>query len=301
MNQILKTLLVATALWMPCAANAQTDGVIRFGVIADIQYADGDRTGSRYFRNSLQKLDEAIDRMNDGQVRFVVNLGDLTDRDTPHNIGAVTSRLGKSAAPVYNVAGNHDYGNIDDNETLFGLLGMPAAYYAFSMGGWRFIILNTNDISPYSNIEGTRKEAELKEMLHNIREGKRPNGADYNGGVGKKQMRWLERELKRAGRRSMNVLIFSHHPLYGVRGLTALNDLEVIDLLSKYPDTVRGVISGHHHAGAFGVCEGISFITIQGMVETESDNAYGIVTIYPDRIEFEGAGRAESHTIVLNK
>ncbi len=265
---------------------------LKFGVIADIQYCDAASSGSRYYRNSLQKLEEAVEELNAEGVRFTVNLGDLVDRDASRNLEPVLARLAKLENGVYNTTGNHDYGDVQDNGWLYGMLGMPASYYAFSEGGWRFIVLNTNEIASYSNM---RNGSELTLMLRKIKYENRPNGADYNGGVGAKQRRWLERELKKAERREMNVLLFSHHPLCGVRGLTALDDVEVLELLSRYSTIVRGVISGHHHSGAFEVRGGIPFITTEGMVETEDANAYGVVSVYPDRIEFEGRGRARSY------
>ncbi len=276
------------------------DALVKFGIIADIQYCDCDTRGSRYYRNSLQKLEEGVVNLNRAEVQFTVNLGDLVDRDTPKNMDSILVRLDKLNAPVFNLTGNHDYEGVQDNNQLYRQLGMPGEYYSFSQGDWRFIMLNTNEIASYANVAGTEKEEELELLLQKIAEEDRPNGAEYNGGISEKQLKWLEEELEKSRQESMNTLIFTHHPLYGVKGLTALNDLQVIELLSRYP-IVKGVISGHHHAGAFGEYKGIPFITIEGMVETETTNAYGIVTLFPDKIEIKGAGRTTSRTIPLKK
>jgi len=277
-----------------------SNDTIKFGIIADIQYCDCDTRGSRYYRNSLQKLEKCIDNLNKEGVEFTVNLGDLVDRDTPRNLAPVLLLLDRLNTHIYNLTGNHDYENVTENNQLYEQLGMPGEYYSFCKGNWRFIMLNTNEVASYANVKGTKKEAELAEIMQRIKEGKRSNGASYNGGISKKQMLWLEQELKKSQRDSVNTLIFSHHPLYGIKGLTALNDLEIIELLSEY-STVKGVISGHHHSGAFGMYKGIPFITTEGMIETESGNAYGIVTIYPDKIELDGRDRTKSHTISLKK
>lgn len=272
---------------------------IKFGIIADIQYCDCDTRGSRYYRNSLQKLDECVDSLNKAEVQFTVNLGDLVDRDTPKNLDSILLRLDKLDAPIYNLTGNHDYGDVQDNNQLYQKLNMPGEYYSFRKGNWIFIMLNTNEVASYANVEGTEKEKELEDLLQKIKVEARPNGAEYNGGISKRQMEWLKQELEKSQKESVNTLLFSHHPLYGVKSLTALNDKEIIGLLSKYP-AVKGVISGHHHAGAFDVYEGIPFVTTEGMIETETDNAFGVVTIYPDKIEIEGIGRTKSHTIQLD-
>ena len=273
--------------------------IIKFGIIADIQYCDCDTRGSRYYRNALQKLNECVNALNKEEVQFTINLGDLVDRDTPGNLDSVLVRLDKLDTPVYNLTGNHDYGNVQDNDQLYQRLNMPGEYYSFSKGNWRFIMLNTNEVSSYANVKGTEKEKELEDLLQKVKEEDRSNGADYNGGISKKQMEWLKQELEKSQQESMNTLIFSHHPLYGIKGLTALNNIEVIELLSKYP-TVKGVISGHHHAGAFSIYKDIPFITTEGMIETDAVNAYGVVTIYSDKIEIKGAGRTKSHILQLN-
>lgn len=268
---------------------------VRFGLIADIQYADKPNTG-RYYRLSLEKLSECIDAFNEQQVQFVVNLGDLTDEDAPKNLGEVTARLKKSHSTVYNTTGNHDYGNVSDNEALYEQLDMPAEYYSFTIPGWRFIMLNTNEISEYAN-----PYPEEQEELDRIRQRMKEEGrgyASYNGGISKKQMMWLERELEKSVREEVNTIVLSHHPLYGPNGLTALNDREIVALLSEYKSTVKCAIAGHHHSGDYGVSEGIPFITTEGMVDTQT-NAYGIVTLTPYKIEVTGAGRTRSHTVRL--
>ncbi len=292
----MKKLICAVALQLVVIACFATEPLFKFGVMADIQYCDDESRGNRYYRNSLQKLDEVVDALNEERVRFTVNLGDLVERDAMESLPPVLERLDNLKNPVYNTGGNHDYWDMYDYRRLHKMLGMPAAYYAFSEGDWRFIVLNTNEVSSYTKMANKKEFAAMEQK---IKDEKRPAPTSYNGGISKKQMRWLEHELKKAGRRSMKVLIFSHHPLYGPKGLTALNDVEIVELLSKFPTVVKGAIAGHHHDGAFGTSNDIPFITTEGMVETESGNAYGVVTVYSDKIELEGQGRMKSHTITL--
>lgn len=270
---------------------------IRFGVIADIQYCDCDTRGSRFYRNSLSKLENCVNDLNQQKVEFTVNLGDLVDRDTEANLDAIVQRLNKLDNPLYNTTGNHDYEGVKDNDALYKKLNMSAAYYSFKKEKWRFIMLNTNEIASYVTSEDTQKE-ELASMKQRIKEEGRKNGASYNGGISKKQLNWLESELQKAQENKENVIILSHHPLYAAVGLTALNDLEILDVLSNYP-CVKLSISGHHHPGDYGIYKGIHFITTEGMIETENENAYAVVDIYTDKIDFRGKGRTKSYTINL--
>lgn len=294
----MKRLFLIAALQLVVLIGFAAEPLLKFGVIADIQYCDDNPRGSRYYRNSLQKLDDVVEALNQENVSFTVNLGDLVERDAVQNLPAVLERLKDLDNPVYNTTGNHDHWGVEDHNWLFKTVGMPASYYAFTEGNWRFIVLNTNEVSSYTTMA---KKKEFAAMDKKISDEKRPTPTSYNGGVGKKQMRWLKRELKKAGRCGMNVLLFSHHPLHGVPGLNALNDVEIVELLSKFPGTVRGAIAGHHHDGAFAIQDGIFFITVDGIVETENDNAFGVVTIYPDRLELEGYGRTEPQKILLTE
>ncbi|UAY56090.1 metallophosphoesterase [Arachidicoccus terrestris] len=278
--------------------NAQLNApVIRFGLIADPQYANVDPQGSRFYRNSLPKLDTAVAAFNQQKLPFIINLGDITDRN-PKDLDTVLFTISKYRGKVYTTTGNHDYTHITDNQSLYKKLQMPAAYYAFNKGNWRFIMLNTNEVASYSNISGTPKEKELQQMLQQIKENNGKNGYPYNGGISKKQLQWLEQQLRNAERKKENVLVFSHHPLGCAVGLTALNDQEITSVIRQY-SCVKALISGHHHAGAFCHIGSIPCIVVEGMVETADQNSYGTVTLYPDRIVLDGQGRMTSRTIKL--
>lgn len=280
--------------------NQRNSSHIRFGLIADIQYCDCETNGNRYYRNSLEKLDECVTELNTEKVSFTINLGDLVDRDAKNSLKTVLLKLDKLNTPVYNLPGNHDYAGVTNNEELYKQLKMPASYYSFVRKGWRFIALNTNEVSLYANVMGTPLEEELDEMILKIEEMGRKNGASYNGGISSRQLNWLRAELETAKAKKENVLIFSHHPLYAASGLTALNDLVVTELLTKY-SCVKGVISGHHHSGDYGVYKNIPFIVTEGMIETADENAYGIVDIYSDKIVLTGKGRTKCYTIPIRR
>lgn len=278
-------------------AFSQSDPVIRFGLIADVQYCDCETSGSRFYRNSLEKLESSVADLNRQQVQFTINLGDLVDRN-PEDLDAVLERQGALEAEVYNTLGNHDYEGIDNSRALFRKLGIRNDYYSFKKENWRFVILNTNDIATYSNMKGKKKEKELADMHESIHERGRDNGRDWNGGVGHKQLKWLKKLLQKAQDKDENVLIFSHHPFYPAEGFTALNDHEVLEAIAGF-SSVKGLISGHHHTGAFDFYKGIPCITVEGMVETERENAYAIVDIYEDKLLISGEGRAKSYELNL--
>ena len=79
-----------------------------FGIIADVQYCDCEPEGTRYYRLSTGKLREAMNTFRSDSVKFVVNLGDLIDRDYK-SYKPVLDIMDSSGLKVYHLTGNHDY------------------------------------------------------------------------------------------------------------------------------------------------------------------------------------------------
>src|SRR4051812_23300675 len=52
---------------------------VKFGLIPDLHYADKPPAGTRYYRETLDKLAEAARQFGKDEPRFVVELGDLVD------------------------------------------------------------------------------------------------------------------------------------------------------------------------------------------------------------------------------
>lgn len=274
---------------------------VRFGLIADIQYADCDPSGKRFYRNSLEKLEACVAFLNKQKVDFTLNLGDTVDRKFD-DFGPVLERLKALDNAIYHVTGNHDYSGVKDNQLLYKKLSMPAEYYSFEKKGWVFVMLNTNEVASYSNVAGTTMEEELKKMKEDIKAAKATNDVPWNGGISSKQLKWLEKLLADSRKKGHKVLIFSHHPLYsGSKGSpldrdTALNSPKILELVDKYT-CVKALFSGHHHAGGFGIYKDVPSVTSQGMLETEKENSFGIVELYDDKIEIRGEGRLPSRTL----
>jgi len=294
LTHFLTVLAVATSLM----AQAQPlKPILRIGLMADIQYADVQTRGSRYYKNSLNKLRACVADLNKERVQFSLNLGDITDRN-PKDLDSVLTILNGLKKTVYNTTGNHDYHGITENKALFKKLGMPAEYYFVKQKGWVFIMLNTNEVASYANVGGTWKEPELKKMLDSISIAKGVNAEEYNGGMSSRQVRWLDSLLARAQSNHERVMLFSHHPLDFSPGFTALNSREILNVIAKY-NCVKAIFAGHHHSGDFGYHSKIPCITLEGMVETPNQNAYGILEIYPNSFELKGRGRTTSRKFLI--
>lgn len=273
----------------------QSQSVIKIGLIADPQYADKDTRGSRFYRNSLDKLDSAVSAINREEVDFTVMLGDLVDAG-PKDLAPALLRLEKLKEPVYNILGNHDYVDVEDGAHLYKSYKMPNPYYAVEKGEWLFILLNTNELSEYSTRAGSGQREAWKNLNDVLKTEKRSNDQPWNGGISITQLKWMEKQLRKAQSASKKVIVFTHHPLYPENGLEALNNREILTLIEKY-SVVKAVISGHHHPGNFASYKGIPMITLEGMIETSDENAYGVLELDEHQLDLHGEGRMTSRKI----
>ena len=55
---------------------------LRFGVITDTHYADREPSGTRHYRDSMLKMQEAIREFNRSNLDFIIELGDMKDTTT---------------------------------------------------------------------------------------------------------------------------------------------------------------------------------------------------------------------------
>jgi manganese-dependent ADP-ribose/CDP-alcohol diphosphatase len=257
----------------------------QFGIIADCQYCDIEREGIRYHALSESKLNKSVKHLNRYDPEFVVNLGDLIDRDY-ESFDVVLPIIARINSPVYHVLGNHDFFVAESlKEQIPEKIGMASRYYDFVLKGWRFIVLDGNDISFYAY----PRDSDLYERARVYYEQNNIQSPTWNGGIGDQQILWLRNVLEKASSQNEKAMIFCHFPVYPENIHNLWNDEEIVRLLSQY-SCVKAYINGHHHEGNYGKKNGIHYLTLKGMVDTEH-NAYATVKVYHDRLEVEGYGR----------
>jgi len=169
---------------------------VKIGVFADCQYCNCETAGTRFYRNSLSKLDDCITQFNrDKEIDFVVGLGDIIDRDFA-SFDSVNTILAKSKKEIFQVIGNHDL-EVEKSliEKVPSKLNLEKTWYSFTKKGWHFIFLNGNDITFHSN--DTEVVRQAKEMTDKLKKEGKPNPFEWNGGIGSNQLEWLEKEFER--------------------------------------------------------------------------------------------------------
>ncbi len=260
-------------------------GSLRIGLIADCQYADQPDRGQRMYRRSPDKLRAAVAGLNAARPAFSVHLGDFTD-DRWESFAVVEPLLRALAAPAFHVLGNHDFAVPDERkEQVPARMGLAARYRAFSQNGWRFLLLDSNDISLHAFPAGSTAQ----DAARDFRAAWAPQADDSGGGVGLVQLLWLDAELAEADAAGEFAVVMSHHPLLPANPMAVWNAAEVIAVLQAHP-CVKLCVAGHNHAGAYAEQNGIHYLTLQGMVDT-TDNAWATLDLAPDAMRVDGNGR----------
>ncbi len=268
--------------------------VLSFGLIADVQYCNCENTGSRYYSNSLSKLEKAIEELNSTDLDFIFNLGDLIDRDYK-SFEPVLDILNDSRHSIYHLHGNHDY-NVRKKykKKIHDILTGKDSYYSFSRQGFRFIALNSCEISTYS---GSRRSAAMaQEIIDRLSSKGYPNAFEWNGAMSADQIEWFRSELKDASDNNEYVLVFSHHTVEPAGTHNIYNREEILELISAY-DNIIAWFCGHDHSGGYGNFNRTHFVIMHGMVETADSNAWALVEIYNNKIWIKGRGREKSQIL----
>jgi predicted phosphodiesterase len=279
-----------------CGAEApdeEADMRLTLGVIADCQYADRDDSGERKYRLASEKLRAAVDDFQGRPLDAVWHLGDFIDRDF-ESFDVVKPIVAGLEPPLYHVLGNHDYDVADEHKAKVpDVLGVPSPYYDFEMNGFRFVVLDGNEISFHAHPE----DSEAHRASVDYYESNDIALPKWNGAIGEEQLAWLDRTLADASARDQPVIIACHYPVYPENDHNLWNAGEVLAIIDRH-DTVRAWFNGHNHAGNYAERNGVHYITFKGMLDTE-ENAYSVVRLTPTHLFIEGMGREEDRTLVL--
>ncbi|WP_348647322.1 metallophosphoesterase [Aestuariivirga sp. YIM B02566] len=148
--------------------------------------------GTRYYANSLWKLDEAVKALNGEELRFVATLGDIIDRhwQSYDDILPIYDRLKHEH---FFVLGNHDYEVAPDYlHAVLRQVGLKRSYYDFAGGGYRFLVIDGNDVSTFAPPVGDPRRALAAERLAKLTEAKAANAQVWNGSLSDEQFAWME-------------------------------------------------------------------------------------------------------------
>ena len=279
--------------------------VIKFGIIADVQYSslNTHNPDVRPAPQGIKKVSDAISILNKLDLDFVINLGDLIDRDA-QNFPKILEAINASRAPVWHMLGNHDfcgpeydYGH--KKEALSALnLSDQTRYYFKDIEPYRFMMLDTNELGTIEQLPGSPEWVAGQNYLNDMKAKGKLNAEPWNGGVGKTQIKWLTKAIEDAQDQQLSCIVFGHHPIYPKHRENLLNEQQIANLLSSYP-SVKIYISGHNHHGNFGRYKGLPCWTIEGMMDFKDKTAFADIKIYNNKLVINGHGRVKSRTLDL--
>jgi len=263
-----------------------------FGIITDVHYCNCEPEGSRFYDKSIPRLREALKSLKASSADFMVNLGDLIDRDY-ESFKPVLDIIDSSGLKTWHCLGNHDF-SVENRYKRRLPLPLPEkeGYYSFSHKNFRFIVLNGNELSTY----GPGSKASIKkveEYIARLQTEGSINAIDWNGGISEKQLNWLDTELTGAESENEKVFIFCHFPIWPENLHNLLNYKEVVSVLEKHHNIIAW-FNGHNHAGNYGNFNLIHCVTLKGMVESEEASAWSLVEVYRNKIWIKGAGREKN-------
>ena len=253
--------------------------LVRIGMVTDLHYADKPPGGSRHYRETLRKLDEAAKQFAKDDVNFVVELGDFIDaadslETEKAYLATIKKRYAATPAQHHYVLGNHCVHALTKPEFL-ELVGQRKSYYSFDVGGCHFVVLDAcfrSDGKPYG----------------------RKNFDWTDANVPAAEIEWLRADLKSTPHKTV-AFIHQRLDVEGHHGVK--NAAEVRRVLEK-SGKVLAVFQGHYHRNDLKRVGGIHYCTLAAMVEGGGPdaNAYAVVDILPDdAIHITGFGAQKSY------
>lgn len=247
------------------AAENDAKPLLRVGLMTDLHYADKEPTKTRFYREALGKLDEAVAHMNREKPALVVELGDFIDQaDSVEKeiewLKTMESHFAKLEMPRHYVLGNHCVGTLTKQEFAQHTKAV-GGHASFESGGVTFLILDAcfrEDGTPYARKNFDWKDSNLP----------------------KEELSWLESELSKA---SGPVIVLAHQRLDMDKAHAVRNAAEVRALLEK-SGKVLAVFQGHSHKNDHQQIAGIHYTTLVAMVEGSGaeNNGYTMLDIMAD-------------------
>lgn len=289
---------LALAVTGPSLMGESRRPALRLGLVADVQFADRDAGKTRFYRQSLGKLTEAVEHFNGLDLQCCINLGDLIDKGW-ESFDEVLKPLAKSRHAFHHLLGNHDFGVPDELKARVPKrLGLKRRYYSVPANEFCLVMLDTTDVSPYAQAAHSRATAEAEAERKRLAATGAVNAERWNGAVGTRQLKWFDDTCRQAARAGRKVIVFSHHPVYPAGVHCEWNSEALLKVVAGNRNVVAW-INGHDHAGACGIRDEVPFVTLKGMVETEATNAFAVAHLYSDRLELVGHGREPSRELMF--
>jgi len=202
--------VVATSILLPrqvLAALGEIKKPIKLGMIADLH--------QDVMHDGPARLKAFLDAMKEEKPDALLQLGDFAYPSKKNEV--VTKAFEKAHPKALHVLGNHEIDGGHSFDEVAKLWGMKGRYYTENVNGLDLIVLDCNE-KPKNHKGG------------------------YPKYVGRKQLEWLEKQLKNL---KGPIFVISHQPLAGPGSID--NAGEVQALLNAVDEKVLLAVNGHTH------------------------------------------------------
>jgi alkaline phosphatase len=247
------------------AAGTEATAAVRVGLMTDLHYADKAAAGTRYYRDSILKVREAVGKFNSTGATMAVELGDFVD--AAEEVATEVGYLEKIEAEYAKFQGDRHY--VFGNHCVWSLTkaqfadhcGARAGHYSFDKNGFHFVALD----ACY-----------------------RADGVAY----GKKNYEWTDTEIPPAEREwlkgdlagtKLKTIVFVHQRLdvanhYGVKSAPAVRGI------LEEAGNVLAVFQGHSHQNDLKRIGGIPYCTLAAVIEGTgvANSAYAVLDVFGD-------------------
>lgn len=253
---------------------------LRVGLLTDVHYADRNPGGSRFYRESLGKVREAVGKFKAAKIDLAVELGDFIDaaptvKEEQGFLQTIQKEFAALDCPRHYVLGNHCVYTLTKDEFLEGC-GAKKSFYSFDAGGFHFVVLDacfTSKGEPYG----------------------RKNFVWTDPNISGDELDWLDADLKAA---TKPTVVFVHQRLdtadhYGIKNAPAVRKV-----LEK-SQLVTAVFQGHNHKNDHKQISGIDYVTLAAVVQGSgaTNNAYCLLDFLPNgTLRLDGFRQQKDYT-----
>lgn len=238
---------------------------VRVGLVTDLHYADKPPAGSRYYHESLVKLEEAARQYEQEKPELMVELGDFIDsadslEAEKKHLAQIHKAFSVLPGEKHYVLGNHCVTTLTKSEFLEGV-GQERSFYSFDRGVFHFVVLDAcyrSDGEPYG----------------------RDNFHWTDAFIPQDEVEWLKADLKKA---TGKTIVFAHQRLDLDNHYAPKNAADVRAVLEQSGNVVA-VFQGHSHKNDHKDINGIHYCTLVAMIEGsgEKNNGYSLLDIHAD-------------------
>jgi len=248
------------------AAESTARPLFRVGLMTDLHYADKAPTKTRFYREALDKLDEAVDHFNKEKPAFVIELGDFIDIAATMEqelewLGTIEKRFARLSMPRHYVLGNHCVTTLTKEEFAAHTGMSKTPHYAFEEAGVTFLVLDA--CYREDGVAYGRENFDWKDTF-----------------IPQAELDWLQAQLTST---KGPVVVFAHQRLDESAPHMVKNASAVRAVLEK-SGKVLAVFQGHSHKNDYQQIAGIHYTTLVAMVEGSGaeNNGYTMLDVLPD-------------------